>query len=259
MKNMTDQPISLLQLLEEYQASGLNYQLPIVLGKNTEGKTIFADLVELENILMAGETGSGKSVFLHQVIWTLIPKFSPDKLELLLIDMKVVEFGRYKKLPHLITDPITNSGLAVEWLTKILDKKKRSKTKKRNTVIFIDTFSDIMYSDYGEEFTKLVNEIILKGSSLGIYLLMCDSRVSKEVFDKSFTSGFKTKICFKVMDEEASIRIIDSSAGIDLLGKGDMLLLMENHKNPIRLQGPWISSEEIKQIMEKIQDHEHLF
>ncbi len=255
---IANQAISLSKLLKEYEVSNLNYELPIVLGKNTEGKTIFADLFELKHILMAGQTGSGKSVFLQQLIWTLVPKFPPDKLELLLIDMKVVEFSRYKKLPHLITNPITNSGLAVEWLTKILDKKKRSKTKKRNTVIFIDTFSDIMYSDYGEEFTKLVNEIILKGSSLGIYLLMCDSRVSKEVFDKSFTSGFKTKICFKVMDEEASIRIINSSAGIDLLGKGDMLLLMENHKDLIRLQAPWISSEEIKEIMEKIHNYEHL-
>jgi len=254
-KNIINQPVSLLELLKEYEASDLDYELPVVLGENAEEKVVFADLVELGHILIAGETGSGKSSFLHQLIWTLITKFSPDILELLLIDMKRVEFGIYKDIPHLVTSPIFDPDLAIEWIKKNIDQKKKNKLNNRYSIIIIDTFSDLTIDPVREKFIKLVNEIVSMSSKPGIHLIMCDSRVDNQVFDQSFISGFKTKMCFKVVDDNASKLIISSGAGKDLLGKGDVLLLMESHNEPIRLQTPHISFEEIK---EKIQKHEHL-
>lgn len=254
-KNMTKQPISLFDLPKEYQASDLDHKLPVVLGENTEGKALFADLLDLEHILIAGETGSGKSSFLHQLIWTLIQKFPPNKLELLLIDMKRVEFRIYKDIPHLITNPIVDPDLAIEWIKKIIDQNKENKINNRHSIIIIDTFSDLTLPPVREEFIKSVNEILSMSSKQGIHLIMCDSRVGDKVFDRSFISGFKTKICFKVVDDNASQLIINSGAGKDLLGKGDMLLLMENHNEPIRIQTPYNSFAEIK---EKIQHHEYL-
>lgn len=243
---------NLQTIIEDYNKSGLKYKIPVMLGVNTFGKNEYADLTELQSILMGGTTGSGKSVFGCALISSLLLRFSPNELKLLLIDMKQVEYPVYNDLPHLLTKCIVDSGESVNWLRKVIDEKKKSKEAKPYIFIVIDTFSDIMVSDFSKEFINLINEITVYGPDLGIYLMMYDSRVGTEVFNHLFISGIKTHICFNTSDEDGSKLLIGSGNGIYLLGKGDMLFQPDRNKEPIRIQGPWISEKEIKQLIDSI-------
>lgn len=250
--NRNLEKVSLKRMIEQYDKSNLNYKLPVPLGVDVENKEQFADLVVLKNILMGGQTGSGKSVFVNSLINFLLLRFSPEDLKLLLVDMKRVEFYLFKGLPHLITDCLVDSGLTVKWLRNVLDEKMKSKNIKPYILVVIDTSSDIMLSDYRNDFINLINEILVYGPDLGIYLVMYDSRVGEEVFPTSFISGFNTIICGAVADKDASQLLINSNDGVNLLGRGDLLFLKKGQQHPLRLQVPWESEEENKKIIDFI-------
>jgi S-DNA-T family DNA segregation ATPase FtsK/SpoIIIE len=237
--------VSLKEMLQEYEKAELDYKLPIMLGVDDSGKNQYSDLTAIGNILMGGQTGSGKSMFAHCIINSLIQYCSPNDLRLLLIDMKRVEFGVYDRLPHLLTDPITDSELVIEWLRKVIDDKRKSKALRPYSVIIIDTYSDIMVSDFRKDFINLISEIIICGPDLGIYVVMYDSRVGEEVFDPVFVSGIKTHICFATASKSGSQLLINSDEGESLLGSGDMLLLKEGKPPLIHLQAPYITSEQV--------------
>lgn len=252
--NENPEAVPLKRMIEQYEKLNLNYKLPVPLGVDGENKEQFADFVDLKHILMGGQTGSGKSVFAHSLINFLLLRFSPEDLRILLVDMKRVEFPlTYNGLPYLITDCLMDSELTTKWLRRVLDEKKRSKNIKPYTLIVIDTSSDIMCSNYRNDFINLVNEILINGSALGIYLVMFDSRVGEEVFNPLFISGFNTIICFTTADKAGSKLLINSEDGADyLLGRGDMLLLKKDQPHPVRLQAPYISGEEIERIVDFI-------
>ncbi len=240
--------VSLKTMMEDYDKSGLKYKIPVMLGVNSFGKNEYADLTELKSILMGGTTGSGKSVFGNAIISSLLFRFLPCELKLLLIDMKRVEFSIYNGLPHLLTDCIVDSGITVKWLKKVLDDKKKSKLIKPYTFIVIDTSSDILISEFQEEFIKLITQITNEGPDLGIYTVMYDSRVGNEVFPAIFLKNFKTHICFNTADGTASKILINSEDGQFLLGRGDMLLKSGDSQELKRIQAPLISEKEILKI-----------
>ncbi len=162
--------------------------------------------------------------------------------------MKRVEFSIYNGLPHLLTDCIVDSGITVKWLKKVLDDKKKSKLIKPYTFIVIDTSSDILISEFQEEFIKLITQITNEGPDLGIYTVMYDSRVGNEVFPAIFLKNFKTHICFNTADGAASKILINSEDGQFLLGRGDMLLKSGDSQELKRIQAPLISEKEILKI-----------
>lgn len=240
--------INIHSVIEDYDKSGLKYKIPVMLGMNTFDNNEYADLTELKSILMGGTTGSGKSVFAHSLICSLLMRFSPHELKILLMDMKRVEFSIYNGLPYLLTDCIVDSGVAVKWLGKILEEKKKSKAIQPLTLIVIDTNSDIMFSNYAKEFSELISQITNEGPGLGIYIIMYDSRVGSEVFPPSFIKNFKTHICFNTSTKEASQLLVNSDNGINLLGKGDMLFKTGSEELK-RIQSPNITENEITSIV----------
>ncbi len=245
--------INIHSVMGDYDKAGLKYKIPVMLGINTFGNNEYADFTELKSILMGGTTGSGKSVFAHSLICSLLMRFSPNELKILLIDMKRVEFSIYNGLPYLLTDCIVDSDVAVKWLGKILEEKKNSKAIQPFTLIVIDTNSDIMFSNYAKEFSELVNHIANEGLDLGIYIVMYDSRVGSEVFPPSFLKNFKTHICFNTSTKEASQLLINSDDGINLLGSGDMLLKTGSEELK-RIQSPNITENEITSIVSSVKN-----
>lgn len=253
---MNSKAVFLNELLSQYEESGLNYKLPIVLGKNENGKSEFADLVDLEHILMAGSTGSGKSIFGHSIISTFIKIFSPAQLRLFLIDMKVVEFPSfYNGLPHLLAPVATGFDKAFNGLGWVRNEKnsrlRKSKSELKKMpyiVIVIDTFSDLIIN-YSKRFQKLIKETLDKAAEAKIYFIIYDSRPSPDVFTPLIRASFPTRICFNVSRAVDSKITINNFGGEKLLGKGDMLLLKKGSHRPIHLQAPFISEQEIKEIV----------
>jgi len=244
--------VNFKKLLEEYKKNNLNYKLPIILGEDEQGKPQFADLVNLGSILMTGTTGSGKSMFEHTIISTLTSLYTPDQLRLYLVDMKRVEFQSYEGLPHLLS-PV-NKGWSLddvftglEWI--IDEKNNRLKigdeiNKYPYIVVIIDTFSDLISHD-PQKFQDYISKLMDKAAGVKIYVIMSDSRPSPDVYTPLVLGLFPTKICFNVTSDIDSKLIIGSKGGEELKGAGDMLLLPPNLKEAIRIQAPYISSEEI--------------
>ncbi len=255
--------------IKKYRQLGLDYNLPVCLGIDDKRNEHFADLVDLKHILMAGSTGSGKSIFGHTLIASLLSLVNPNKLKLLLIDMKRVEFPRiYDNLPCLLTKVLFDSNEVFTQLDLLANEKKARLKKilqskadnfeeycqqhpKENLpyiVVIIDTFSDIILFD-SLRFEKLIGQLTDSSDKTGIHLVIYDSRPSLDVFTPLIRASFPTRICFNVSRVIDSKITINTSGGEKLLGRGDMLLLREDQKRPIHLQAPFISEKEIKDIV----------
>lgn len=243
--------VNFKNLLEEYKKSNLNYNLPILLGEDTENKKWFADLVDLKNIIIGGTTGSGKSVFNETVINTLTSIYTPNDLKLYLADPKLVELSIYKDSPFLI-DKV---GDFPENILKSLEKLVIEKNKRESenysypyVVIIIDTFSDLMaYAPI--EFENYMRKLTDRSADVKIHTIICDSRTGTDVFTKNLLKYFPTKIAFNTSTIESSELLIGEEGAEKLLGRGDMLFLPPYHKKSVRIQGPYISEGEIDEIL----------
>lgn len=252
--------VVLKELTKQYEKRNLNYKLPIILGVNEKKEAQFADLVDLKHILMCGSTGSGKSMFEHTIISTLISFYTSNQLKFYLVDMKLVEFQPYEGLSYLLA-PINNHDTeriyaGLRWA--IYEKDRRLKmgdeiNKYPYIVIIIDTFSDLIAHD-PVLFEYLMGELIDKNTAgVKIHVIMSDSRPSPDVYTSLILSLFPTKICFNVNLAEYSKLIIGAEGGEKLKGKGDMLFLPPNRKEAIGLQAPYIDYEEIN-MFDKVLD-----
>jgi len=247
--------VSLMELIEQYKKSNLNYKLPIILGESKDGKPKFADLVDLEHILMTGTTGSGKSVFEEGVILTLMSLFSPDELRLILVDMKRVELTLHNGSPYLLAPVVVDYDKfysTFDWL--IFEKNARLKWDKSflekapHIVAIIDTFSDLHYEN-PIKFQAYMSQLIYKTAVVKIHIIMSDSRAGDTKMYTPLICGlFPTKICFNVSLAQYSKEFIGIEGGEKLKGEGDMLFLPPNRKEAIRLQSPYISGEEINKF-----------
>ena len=249
--------IILKKLLSTYKKAKLNYKLPVILGVNESGKSEFADLSDLIHILMTGTTGSGKSMFEHTILSTLISFFTPKQLRLYLVDMKLVEFQSYEGLPHLLA-PINNYDIdrvyaGLEWL--IDEKNRRLRigdeiNKCSYIVVIIDTFSDLMV-DNSQKFEGYITKLINRASEVKMHAIMSDSRPSPDVYTPLIRKLFPTKICFNVSKAEDSKLIIGKSGGELLKGVGDMLFVAPDSAE-VRIQAPYISDDQINKIINSL-------
>ena len=246
---------SLFTALSYYKKQKLNYKLPVVLGLNCDNKLEFADLVDLKHLVLAGQTGSGKSVFEHTIINTFL-FLMPGKIELFLVDMKRVEFGMYRDIPQLISNIIVKSEDFFVKLEKLIEEKERrllpenSERKYSYIIAIFDTISDLVYSDE-QRFDNLMKKLLIDADEAKIHVIVCDSRVGESVFTPTIMSMIPTKICFTTATVESSRCITGSDLGVHLHGKGDMLL-KEDGKEAIRLQAPYIEDKEIEKIIKKL-------
>jgi len=261
--------------LDEFQNAGA--PLSLVLGKDVMGKPMFVDLGAMPHILVAGATGSGKTICLNSLIVSLISRNSPKFLRLILIDPKRVEFPIYGDLPHLLSPVIVESQKAVNalaWLVgemerrfdilrefgsrdvgsfnKALLEKPKRKEEGFNTmpyiVLVIDELADLMATK-GRDVEAHIVRLSQLARAVGIHLIVATQRPSVEVITGLIKANITSRIAFQVASQVDSRTILDAAGAEKLLGRGDMLYISSEFSKPKRIQGVYVSSTEIKKVV----------
>ncbi len=242
--------------------------LTIALGKDISGNPITANLAKLPHLLVAGTTGSGKSVGVNAIILSLLYRNNPDDLKLMMIDPKQVEFAPYEDLPHLITPIINAPNKAIKALqaaTIEMDKRyealsqvkakninsynEKAEEKMPNFVIIIDELADLMITG-GKEAEAFIARIAQMGRAAGIHLIIATQRSSVNVVTGHIKANLPSRISYRVGSRVDSKVILDDSGAEELLGNGDGLFTTAN--GLIRIHAPWVSEQEVENIVEFI-------
>ena len=272
--------------LEEFQ-NGSN--LTLIIGKDIIGRPVISDLTKMPHLLVAGATGAGKSVTLHNLIISLLYKNSPNDLKLIILDPKRVEFTAYNALPHLYTPIIKDAKTAIKCLNwaaqemerrydvlgeygmpNLIDYNKKifnpalEKAKKKNDegeivtglppkmpfiVIVFDEFNDFMLT-YPKEITPIITSLSQKARAAGIHLILTTQRPDVKVITGTIKANIPSRIALKTTSQIDSRTILDQAGAEDLLGNGDMLYM--NGSSIIRVQAPFVTTEEIKNVINNI-------
>lgn len=243
--------------------------LLLSLGRDVSGKPIFANLSKMPHLLIAGATGSGKSICIHTVVTSLLYRNSPETLRFIMIDPKRVELSVYDKIPHMMTPVITEPKkaiLALKWACKEMEKRyelllkagvrdidsyhKKTASEENPMpylVIIIDELADIM-ATYPREMEASIVRLAQMSRAVGIHLIVSTQRPSVEVITGLIKANITSRIALQVASQIDSRTILDMSGAEKLLGKGDMLFLAGDTAKPRRIQGPFISEKEIQRV-----------
>lgn len=233
-----------------------------IIGKNDNGGIVSATLDELPHLLIAGTTGSGKSVFENCIICSLACRYRPQDLNLLLIDPKSVEFAPYNSLPHLVADVISDTAKAVQalaWAAAEMDRRYKELErlgKRSNTgdfprlVIIIDELADLMLTG-GYNAEKNIVRIAQKGRAAGVHLIIATQRPTVNIVTGLIKANIPSRIAFRLPAVVDSRTILDHKGAEALRGRGDGLALIPSISlAPFRFQAPFLSAEDIKSIIE---------
>ncbi len=260
---------------EEYKKS--KFFFPLSIGRDVSGTPVFAGLDKMPHLLVAGATGTGKSVSINTVLLSMLYRHSPDMLKLILVDPKRVELNLYNGIPHLITPVITDNKKvlgALKWAVGEMDRRydtlSRSASKdifsynakladKKNTeeqsmpfiVIVIDELADLMAS-YGRDVEAAIVRLAQMSRAVGIHLILSTQRPSVEVITGLIKANITCRIAFQVASQVDSRTILDMSGAEKLLGKGDMLFMAGDVAKPRRLQGANVTEKEVKDVVKFI-------
>ena len=240
-------------------------KLPIALGKNISGQPIVGDLSSMPHLLIAGTTGSGKSVCINTIILSLLYRHTPDKCKFILIDPKMLELSTYEGIPHLLCPVITEAKKAASvlgWVVKEMESRYRLMTKEavRNIdgynakhklpmpyiVVVVDEMSDLMLVA-GKEIENYIQKLSQMARAAGIHIIMATQRPSVDVITGTIKANFPTRISFQVTSKIDSRTILGEQGAEQLLGKGDMLY-MSSANRIIRIHAPFVSDNEIEKI-----------
>ncbi|WP_023649234.1 DNA translocase FtsK [Candidatus Pelagibacter ubique] len=240
-------------------------KLPIALGKNISGKPVVGDLASMPHLLIAGTTGSGKSVCINTIILSLLYRHTPDKCKFILIDPKMLELSTYEGIPHLLCPVITEAKKAASvlgWVVKEMESRYRLMTKEgvRNIdgynakhklpmpyiVVVVDEMSDLMLVA-GKEIENYIQKLSQMARAAGIHIIMATQRPSVDVITGTIKANFPTRISFQVTSKIDSRTILGEQGAEQLLGKGDMLY-MSSANRIIRIHAPFVSDNEIEKI-----------
>lgn len=287
LPNKTRAVIGMRTLLETPKFQDFSDGLLIALGKDVAGNPIFSDLCKMPHLLVAGSTGSGKTICLNSIILSLLYKNSPKTLRMILVDPKRVEFPVYNNLPHLLSPVIFNAQKTVEalrWLTTEMERrfdvlsgvaardikgynkiindkiKKLSDTAKKQDdeleimpyiVLIIDELADVMAMK-GREVEAEIVRLSQMSRAVGIHIILATQRPSVEVLTGLIKANIISRITFKVASQIDSRTILDMAGAEKLLGAGDMLFISSEHSKPKRIQGIYISEKEVKKSIDFI-------
>ena len=240
-------------------------KLPIALGKSISGTPIIGDLFAMPHLLIAGTTGSGKSVCINTIILSLLYKYVPEKCNLILIDPKMLELSAYEGIPHLLCPVITESRkatAALGWAVKEMENRYKlmthvgvknidgynSKHKKHMPyiVVIVDEMSDLMLIS-GKEIENYIQRLSQMARAAGIHIIMATQRPSVDVITGTIKANFPTRISFQVSSKIDSRTILGEQGAEQLLGKGDMLFMSSANKI-VRIHGPYVSEFEIEKV-----------
>lgn len=260
--------VTLREVFESNEFKNFNSKLPMALGKDLTGNPIIADISKMPHLLVAGSTGSGKSVCVNSLITSILYKAKPNEVKLLLIDPKVVELSNYNGIPHLlvpvVTDPKKAAG-ALNWAVNEMDKRynlfskesskdiisynEKVEEKLPRIVIIIDELADLMMSS-ANDVEDYICRLAQKARACGIHLIVATQRPSVDVITGVIKANIPSRIAFAVSSQTDSRTILDMGGAEKLLGKGDMLFYPLGETKPIRIQGAFISEEESEKIIE---------
>ncbi|MFP7358241.1 DNA translocase FtsK [Kurthia gibsonii] len=274
--NAKARPVRLSEIVGNNSFRDSNKDLEVALGLDITGQPVTFDLSEMPHGLIAGATGSGKSVCINSILISLLMKASPQDVKLMLIDPKIVELAVYDELPHLVSPVITDvkaATAALKWAVdemerryqlfhhmkvrhitrynEIVEEQRRFSLKMPYLVIVIDELADLMMMAPAEV-EESICRIAQKARACGIHLVLATQRPSVDVITGLIKSNIPTRIAFSVSSQIDSRTIIDSQGAERLLGRGDLLYLGYGKSDTVRLQGTFVTDEEIEQITEYI-------
>ncbi|MBN4066977.1 DNA translocase FtsK 4TM domain-containing protein [Simkania negevensis] len=277
------QEVSFKNMLCGYQKRGASCHIPILLGKTVTGEDVASDLTRMPHCIIAGATGSGKSVCINTIVISILMNARPDEIRLLMIDPKKVELTQYTQLPHMIAPVITEAEeayIALNWLVAEMEKRyellKALKLRniaafnqrKRNEkfeaslrldvpkkmsyyVAIIDELADLMMVSNCDIETPIAR-IAQMARAVGIHLILATQRPSREVITGLIKANFPTRVAFKVASRVNSQIILDEVGAESLLGNGDMLFLAPGNTHLVRAQGAYIRDDDINQVVQYI-------
>ena len=265
LPNNTRENVYLSEILNTSDFNKRETKLPIALGKSISGKPIVGDLFSMPHLLIAGTTGSGKSVCINTIILSLLYRHSPDKCKFILIDPKMLELSTYEGIPHLLCPVITEAKKAASvlgWVVKEMESRYRLMTREgvRNIdgynakhklpmpyiVVVVDEMSDLMLVA-GKEIENYIQKLSQMARAAGIHIIMATQRPSVDVITGTIKANFPTRISFQVTSKIDSRTILGEQGAEQLLGKGDMLY-MSSANRIVRIHSPFVSDSEIEKI-----------
>ncbi len=257
--------VYLSEIISESNFKNKDIKLPIALGKDISGSPITGDLSSMPHLLIAGTTGSGKSICINTIILSLLYKHTPEKCKFILIDPKMLELSTYEGIPHLLCPVITEAKKATSvlgWVVKEMESRYRLMTKEgvRNIdgynnkhklpmpyiVVIVDEMSDLMLVA-GKEIENYVQKLSQMARAAGIHIIMATQRPSVDVITGTIKANFPTRISFQVTSKIDSRTVIGEQGAEQLLGKGDMLYMSSANKI-VRIHAPYVSENEIEKI-----------
>ncbi|MHC6179636.1 DNA translocase FtsK [Clostridium sp. JNZ X4-2] len=270
-------PVYLREVIESQEFINSKNNLAYCLGKDIGGNCIVSDLTKMPHMLIAGATGSGKSVCINTLIISLLYKYSPDDVKFLMVDPKVVELSVYNGIPHLlipvVTDPKKAAG-ALNWAVQEMNRRyklfaensvrniegynelfesEKTESKLPFVVIIIDELSDLMMV-CPNEVEDYIGRLAQMSRAAGMHLVIATQRPSVDVITGVIKANIPSRISFAVSSQIDSRTIIDSSGAEKLLGKGDMLFYPVGEAKPMRIQGAFISESEVEKVVDYIKN-----
>lgn len=265
LPNNSRENVYLSEILNNSDFKKKETKLPIALGKNISGKPIVGDLSSMPHLLIAGTTGSGKSVCINTIILSLLYRHTPERCKFILIDPKMLELSTYEGIPHLLCPVITEAKKAASvlgWVVKEMESRYRLMTKEgvRNIdgyntkhklpmpyiVVVVDEMSDLMLVA-GKEIENYIQKLSQMARAAGIHIIMATQRPSVDVITGTIKANFPTRISFQVTSKIDSRTILGEQGAEQLLGKGDMLY-MSSANRIVRIHAPFVSDNEIEKI-----------
>ncbi len=265
LPNNVRENVYLSEILNNSDFKKRDIKLPIALGKNISGKSIVGDLSLMPHLLIAGTTGSGKSVCINTIILSLLYRHTPDRCKFILIDPKMLELSTYEGIPHLLCPVITEAKKAASvlgWVVKEMESRYRLMTREgvRNIdgynakhklpmpyiVVVVDEMSDLMLVA-GKEIENYIQKLSQMARAAGIHIIMATQRPSVDVITGTIKANFPTRISFQVTSKIDSRTILGEQGAEQLLGKGDMLY-MSSANRIVRIHAPFVSDNEIEKI-----------
>ena len=265
LPNNSRENVYLSEILNNSDFKKRDIKLPIALGKSISGKPIIGDLSSMPHLLIAGTTGSGKSVCINTIILSLLYRHTPEKCKFILIDPKMLELSTYEGIPHLLCPVITEAKKAASvlgWVVKEMESRYKLMTKEgvRNIdsynakhklpmpyiVVMVDEMSDLMLVA-GKEIENYIQKLSQMARAAGIHIIMATQRPSVDVITGTIKANFPTRISFQVTSKIDSRTILGEQGAEQLLGKGDMLY-MSSANRIVRIHAPFVSDNEIEKI-----------
>jgi S-DNA-T family DNA segregation ATPase FtsK/SpoIIIE len=287
VSNTRPEAVFMRSVMESEEWKNGKAEIPLALGKNVSGKPVILDLAKAPHMLVAGATGTGKSVCSNSLIMSMLFRFRPDELRLIMVDPKIVEFDAYKKLPHLLTPIINDSSkvpIALRWAANEMDRryhvlakvgvKKLAEFNSRPVpaepefdndgkpipakmpliVIILDELADLMMTEAKKDVETNITRIAQKGRAAGIHIIVATQRPSTNIITGVIKANLPTRLCFQVRSLIDSRVVLDTPGAEKLLGMGDMLVMTSSSMEIERVQGAWVKDDDIKKVVQFISE-----